>query len=77
MGSLSCYAAVSRSVKKKKRERSEESLRFLPPLEMSPSSIATSLRGSMWKHSASLNWKCSGPLPFGFLWRLHYISMVN
>ena len=36
-----------------------------------------SLRGSMWKHSASLNWKCFGPLPFGFLWRLHYISMVN
>ena len=31
----------------------------------------------MWKGSGSPTWKISEPTPFGFLWRLHYIGMID
>ena len=30
-----------------------------------------------WKHSGSPAWKLSKPSPSGFLWRLHYIGMID
>ena len=31
----------------------------------------------MWLHSGSPTWKLSELCPFGFLWRLHNIDMIN
>lgn len=33
--------------------------------------------GGTWKHFVSLTWKFPEPPPFGFLWKLHYLGIID